>query len=111
MRISGRTPWTVSAPAAKRSRAAAVLLRLTSASIAPLVAGDAPFVGSFTPFLPGPLSSGEGGSTFVISGRTDDLKRYRRARDHHASRQAAIFQGWEAGAAARGRDGGAGLDR
>src|SRR6266536_3070061 len=60
MRISGRTPWTVSAPAAKRSQAAVVLLRLSPASAAPLVAGEWPLVCPSAPFIPAPLGGGEG---------------------------------------------------
>src|SRR3954471_9432190 len=58
-RISGRTPCTLSSPAANRSRAAAIRPRLSSESAAPFVAGNAPVVGSFAPFIQFPLGSGE----------------------------------------------------
>jgi hypothetical protein len=60
----------------------------------PLVAGDAPFVESFTPFIPCPLSGGEESLTFVISGRTDDLRQaLPRLEKHQAIRQVTVFQG------------------
>jgi len=55
MRISGRTPWTVSAPAAKRSRASATRSRPSPPKPVPLVAGAEPFVRFFAPFIPFPL--------------------------------------------------------
>ena len=59
IRISGRTPRTVSAPAAKRSLAAMIFLRLSPDSAVPLVASAAPFVWPFAPFIPSPLGRRE----------------------------------------------------
>src|SRR3954454_23664130 len=83
MRISGRTPRTVSAPAAKLSHAAAVCLTLSSARpvpvpvalpvAAPLVERAAPFVRSLAPFIPSPFAVGEERSRIVIAGRTYDV--------------------------------------
>src|SRR5918992_2665433 len=74
MRISGRTPWTVSAPPAKRSQAAEVFRKLSSSGAVPLVAGAPPFVRSLAPFIPSPLAVGEKRFRIVITGRTNDLK-------------------------------------
>lgn len=58
MRISGRTPRTLSAPAANRSRASLVRLRLVDTEAAPLAVSSAPLVGSSVPFIPYPLVGG-----------------------------------------------------
>ncbi len=63
-RISGRTPRTVSAPAANRSRAAAIRPRFSSDSAAPFVAGAVPVAGSFAPFIQFPLGVGGGTSQY-----------------------------------------------
>jgi hypothetical protein len=59
MRISGRTPRTVSAPAAKRSLAAMIRFELSPESAVPLVADEAPFVWPFPPFIPSSLGCQE----------------------------------------------------
>src|SRR5215218_7767937 len=89
MRISGRTPWTVSAPAANRSQAAVVLLRLSPASAAPLVADEWPLVCSFAPFIPAPLGGGEDRSR--IAWRTHQ-RPDGKAAQYQASRQVTALQ-------------------